>query len=377
MALIGIDLHTDSFYVVRTRSTAEGIIRTEKKYELHGQSWEVFTQSLKKDDYLLVEATTNAFWFHDRVKPFVKKCFILNVNAVRFAGNKTDSIDAQRLLDLLSYYVHVKGISELPAVYVPRPEVRQLRTFLSTYRVNKRIETQIKNRIHSLFKQAGVVTTKRKLFTKAGWKMAIESSSLDLRIHVKLFFQQLVEVKKTTEAVKDLILDLGMKTFTKEIKLLLSIPGFSAFTAIVLLADIDSVDRFSSAKKFCAYLRTAPRVKGSNNTTHMGPVGRHSRSMTCTLLTQSVQYFKLAGPHFSSFYARVRLGKSVGKSRIALIRKMLVSAYYMLKREELFYWVDPNNYERKKARIIREVAHARQRSLVQQTKFEDIGEKSA
>lgn len=61
MSLIGIDLHMDSFYVVRTRMTDKSRIRTEKKYELHGESWELFTKTLSKEDYVLVEATTNSF----------------------------------------------------------------------------------------------------------------------------------------------------------------------------------------------------------------------------------------------------------------------------------------------------------------------------
>lgn len=363
MGLIGIDLHTDSFYVVRTRMTEEGRIRTEKKYELHGESWRLFTNSLSKKDYVLIETTTNSFWFRDRVLPFVRECFILNMNKVEFSGNKTDKIDARRLLDLLSYYVHVKGVSELPSVYVPRPAVRKLRSLLSTYRLNKRIVTQLKNRIHSLFKQSGVVTTRKKLFTKTGWKKAIESAPHELGLHVSLLCRQLAAAKRTGEDLADLIVNLGMETFQKEIELLLSIPGFSALTAIVLLADIDNVGRFDSAKKFCKYLRTAPRVKGSNNSTRVGPIGRQSRSMTCTLLTQSVVHLKNAGPHFTSFYERVRVGKSAGKSRIALIRKTLVSAYFMLKRGNQFSWVNQELYERKKALVHQKMKRISKRSF--------------
>ena len=39
--------------------------------------------------------------------------------------------------------------------------------------------------------------------------------------------------------------------------------------------------------------------------------------------------------------------KSAGKSRIALIRKILVSAYHMLKRREMFHWADDELYSRK------------------------------
>jgi len=377
MSLIGIDLHTDSFFAVRTRVTTRGRMRTEKKYELHGQSWEMFTRTLTKEDYVLIEATTNSFWFRERVLPFVRECFILNMHQVEFSGNKTDKIDARRLLDLLSFYVHVKGIAELPAVYVPRPEVQRLRSLLATYRLNKRIITQIKNRIHSLFKQSGIVTTRGRLFTKAGWKEATSKASRELRIHLAVLCRQLGEAKTAAEDVRDLIVELGLKTFSKQVELLLSIPGFGVFTALVLLADVDNVDRFDSAKKFCKYLRTAPRIKESNNTKHLGPVGRQSRSMTCTILTQSVAHFKQAGPHFTSFYERIQVGKSPGTSRIALIRKMLVSAYFMLKRGKQFRWIDQELYERKKTRVYREIRRISQRSFTEVINLQEVTKKTA
>lgn len=84
--------------------TDNGEIRTEKKYELYGESWEMFTKSLSKGDYMLIEFTSNSFWFHARVQPPAKGCFVLNLNKVEFSENKTDKIDARRLLELLSYY---------------------------------------------------------------------------------------------------------------------------------------------------------------------------------------------------------------------------------------------------------------------------------
>ena len=377
MALIGIDLHTDSFYVVRTRMTAKGEIRTEKKYELHGESWDGFAGTLTRDDYVLIETTTNSFWFYDRVRPLVKECFVLNMNKVQFSGNKTDRIDARRLLDLLCYYVHVKGISELPSIYIPRPGVRQLRSLLSTYRLNKRVVTQLKNRIHGLLKQSGVVTTRHRLFTKRGWKAAMEESPQELRAHLAVLCRQLTAAKAAAEETADLVVDLGLRTFPREIELLLSIPGFSVFTATVLLSDIDTVDRFHNAKKFCQYLRTAPKVKSSNSSTHMGPTVRLARSMTCTILTQSVVHLKHAGPHLTSFYERMRLGKSPGKSRIALVRKTLVSAYYMLKRGQHFRWVDEELYQRKKDRLRRQLDLLKARSFCDVPVMDAIVEESA
>ena len=361
MVIMGIDLHSDSFYVARARPYKGGIIRTEKKYGLDEKSLELFKDSLSKDDYILIEISTNSFWFRDQVQPYVKECYILDLNAVKYSGNKTDKIDARRLLDILSYHVYIKGIDELPTVYVPRPEVRELRSLLTTYKLSKKIETQLKNRIHSLLKQKGVVITKKKLFSKSGWKATIEEIPTELSVHISVLYLQLTEAKKMTQKVRDMITSLGVKTFAEEIDLLLSIPGFGVLTSIVLLSDIDMVSRFQNAKKFCAYLRTAPRIKESNATTYLGRVTKQSRSMTCSILTQSVLHFKKAGPHFTDFYERIRQGKSAGKSRIALIRKMLVAAYFMLKRHERFRWVNDRLYDLKKTNIASEFKKARSR----------------
>jgi hypothetical protein len=121
------------------------------------------------------------------------------------------------------------------------------------------------------------------------------------------------------------------------------------------MADVVDVTRFSSAKRFCSYLRTSPKVRSSNQTTRVGNINRQSRSTACSLLTQSILHFSQAGEHMSGFYARVRVGKSVGKSRLALIRKIMVSAYHMLKKNEKYYWCEEQMHERKVKEFYREL----------------------
>src|SRR5690606_12006764 len=97
------------------------------------------------------------------------------------------------------------------------------------------------------------------------------------------------------------------------------------------------------AMKFCAYLRTVRSIKSSNRTRHLGPVSKAGRSLTVTLLTQSINHLKTASPAFADFHARLRAGKSPGKCRIALIRKTLTSAYFMLRHHKEFDHKDPAN----------------------------------
>ena len=82
MVFYSIDLHTDSF--VTAKITVENgkidssPIKTSKYYL--NDSFEQFKNLLTKEDYVLVEACSNAFWFYDQIKALVKECYVLDVN---------------------------------------------------------------------------------------------------------------------------------------------------------------------------------------------------------------------------------------------------------------------------------------------------------
>ena len=214
--------------------------------------------------------------------------------------------------------------------------------------MTKKVITQIANRIHSLYKQNGTPLERKKLYSRSFRENLPQEFSLPTlpMVQVCSLLNQFDALEAEKKQLHDLICYLGVKLFGEEVKLLLGIKGFSCLTATALMTDIVCVDRFPSAKKFCSYLRTAPRISASNQTLHLGGVNKQGRALTCTLLTQSVTHFPKV-PHFGEFKERIKKGKRAGTVRMALIRKILVSAYYMLSRKQEFRWIDPDSYERK------------------------------
>ncbi|MBF9018411.1 MULTISPECIES: IS110 family transposase [unclassified Oceanispirochaeta] len=348
MSCLAIDLHTDCF-TVAFRSKVDGKSgKLIKKYFLNEKSLPNFAKTLSTNDYVAIEATTNAFWFHDKISPYVKSVIILDTNKINFSGNKTDNNDARRLLDVLEYFVSVKGISEIPRVFVPNIHIRELRELFTSYKLQKKIITQLTNRIHSILKQHGHPITRASLKTVRGKNRAVTLIDNDIsRIEIKRLINQFEDAQKDVEIIVQLMAGLGKKYFQDDIERLMTIPGFSFLSAMALIADVADIRRFPSVKKFCSYLRTAPKITESNNTTHLGKVNKCSRNLTVSLLTQSVSHFRESSPYFGEFYDRLKSGKSYGKTRMALIRKILVCAYYMLKRKENFKWSDKSNMERK------------------------------
>jgi hypothetical protein len=69
--------------------------------------------------------------------------------------NKTDKIDAKKLVKKLAYYVLTGGDDDdFPTIFVPSPEVREIRDLFTTYRQNKKQVNQKKEK-------AGVYGIKR------------------------------------------------------------------------------------------------------------------------------------------------------------------------------------------------------------------------
>lgn len=346
MSCIAIDLHSDCF-TSAIRGDVDGkSVKLVKKYFLNKKSLLEYTDTLSKTDYVAIEASTNAFWFHDKISPFVKDVIILDTNKINFNGNKTDTNDARKLLDVLEYFVSVKGVNEIPRVFVPNIHIRELRELFTSYKLQKKIITQLKNRIHSILKQHGHVIKKASLKTTKGKSFAIALIDNEIsRLEIKRMINQFESAQIEADTIAELIAWIGKEYYQEEIERLMTIPGFSFLSALALISDIAEINRFPTVKKFCSYLRTAPKITESNKSTHLGKVNKCSRSLTVSYLTQSVLHFRNSSIYFGEFYDRLKSGKGYGKTRMALIRKILVSAYYMLKRKENFKWSDKSNME--------------------------------
>jgi transposase len=341
----GVDLHSDNIKVAALEP--DKITPKTMRYSFDSASFQKFLETLTKEDYIAVEASTNTFWFYDKVIDRVKDCFVIDPYQFFIISRsmvKTDKRDAINLAKFLKYAV-LTG-EKLPTVYVPVKEVREIRQLFTTYYFFKKQIVMDKNRIHSLLKQAGYKFARESL-EKSETKEAIELLSLSdaVKLEIKLIFGNLEKLVEAVKEIKKEILKAGI-IFRKEIGLLTGIKGISVFMAIGIMADVADINRFPNAKKFCSYLRSAPKVDSSNQTTRIGKLNKQSRKLSMNLLIESINHFRTCDK-FGNFYERKKKGKSAGKVRVAVARKVMVTIYYMLKRNIDFYYLDKKNHSSK------------------------------
>ncbi len=161
MQIIALDVHISSITAAMLDLQAPEPKTVVRRFGTDPEGIRELSKRLQHDDVVLLEATTNAFWLYDQLAGLVKSCYILNTRKVTLQGNKSDALDARRVVQLLSTHVLLGTEGELPKVWVPPAEIRELRTLFSVYRSCKKMITQTKNRLHSLYRQQGFVFVDR------------------------------------------------------------------------------------------------------------------------------------------------------------------------------------------------------------------------
>jgi transposase len=177
----------------------------------------------------------------------------------RLARTNTDKIDADKLCRIIKMQV-LSGEQTISPVTIPPKEIPDLRALFSTYRLMKKQNTQVKNRIHSLLKEQLYRFTREEIFGKKD-RAKIREVSADpvLRFQVNRLLDRLERAEGDVETLKERIL-AAASPFMPETGILTGMKGVSVFIAIAIIADIIDVSRFRDAKAFTSYLRSAPYV---------------------------------------------------------------------------------------------------------------------
>jgi transposase len=228
-----------------------------------------FFKSLNGPSKVVLEGTRNWGYLYDllhEIKPIeqVQLANACKVRVIAEAQVKTDKVDARALANLL------RG-DLIPRQHVPGPQNRCRKNVLRQRVFRVRMRTMIRNRVHTLVeRQRGLsVPVLRDLFGKRGsdWLKGLELSEPD----ATLLRQDLALMEKLNEQLKELDWLVAAENRNEHTaQLLQSLPGVGAFFAALLASEIDTIERFNSAAKLCAYAGLAPRTCASGGKCYQG-----------------------------------------------------------------------------------------------------------
>lgn len=345
MAYIGVDLHTNRLTAHFKNSENKA---KSASYYIDDKDMNRFIEVLKKDDHVFIEASTNTFAFSDVIKDRVKKVTVIDpfqFRVIADSGKKTDKIDAKKIAEMGKYHVET-GEDFLPEVYIVDEKIRRLRSLFTTYNLITKESTMTRNRIFSLFKQNLKPFTRQYIFTIVRYDLDAAGLAEEYRLQIKVLFDILTCLEEKKVEIKKDILVCG-ETYQEDIDILVSISGVSVFIALGLISDYGIIDRFQNAKEFSKYLRSTPRSEISNKKRIDGKTHKSGRKLSVKLILQGMHHSLKRNPYMNNFYWRLKKGKGACKARMAVARKIFVTMFYMLKKQEYYRYMSKQLHDRK------------------------------
>jgi transposase len=335
MNYVGIDYHKG--YSVLAAMNERGQLVQEAR--IAGNSPVAFAQfftSLNGPTKAVLEGCRNWGYLYDLLHelPPVGEVQLANAYKVRVIAEaqvKTDKIDARALANLL------RG-DLIPQLHVPSPKNRCRKNVLRQRVFWIRQRTMIRNRVHILVdRQRGLgVPQLRDLFGKRGsdWLKGLTLPEPD----ATLLREDLAVMERLNEQLKELDRQVVAENRQdRSAELLQSLPGVGAFFAAVLASEIDTIGRFNTVGKLCAYAGLAPTTSASGGKCYQGKlVNQCNRWLRWALIEASwvaIQCSSYFGELYRFHKAR---GKKSNQAVVIVARRLCEIAWHLLKEDRSY-----------------------------------------
>jgi transposase len=325
---VGVDVHEKESRVAVLEK--EGSVLVEEG--IPTRDLPKFLSSLPGEKHVAIESVGFIHPIYESLSS-IKDCAVsvANPNKLRLisqSGTKNDRNDARILGDLLR-------TNYLPLAHMRDEETRE-KLFVVKDRVNYGMRGgHLRGTIRWLLKRRGIDLGKG-IFGSEGRKRlrALRLQEIDIRL------DELELVESTIEKLDGQIRHIVSKD--PRARLLDTIPGVAPYTALFLACVLDDIDRFPDSKHACAYLGLVPWLDESADVTHRGHITKKGDKYLRRNLVECARNAVRKDPHISEFYSRLAHKRGEKKALIAVARRLVSYAYWMLKKnatyEELSPW---------------------------------------
>ena len=349
---IGMDVHQATISVAvmdsKGKLIMECIIETKAATILE------FIQGVRGTLAVTFEEGTCAAWLHDLLKPHVSRLVVCDPrkNALLKDGSKSDRIDARKLAELL------RG-NELSPVYHEDHGVRTLKELGRSYLTITKDLTRVMSRIKALYRSWAIPCSGTTVYAarhRSEWLAKI--SQPGVRLRAERFYQQLDMLRALhQEARRDFVVESHRHP---AVKLLRQIPSIGPIRAALLVALLQTPQRFRTKRQLWAYCGLALQTRSSGEYRFTGgqlqrskrlPAIRglnvnHNHDLKNLFKSAATQASGSSDPWADFYQNLLTRGMKPAMARLTLARKMAAIVLRIWKKGERF---DPEPLKRKSA----------------------------
>ena len=331
-----------------------GSILYEGKYpNTRAAAAELAKTILSRYDSRAVCETTGWMWLKTYETLEEHKIPIVLANTLRLrrsqSGAKTDKLDARNLANRLR-------MNDIEACHVPPPEKRHNLALLYQRITLVQERTRVLSRQHAICDKYDYPTTSGHGNT-SGPKYQAFLNGLKLDPGDTGIMAQLV---RHVEYLNGEISTLDYRTRkaageSEDAKLIMTLPGFDAFGALLVAESIDDIKRFAGSKQLVSFLGLCPRAYQSGDGNRHGRMKKDVDGRLTWIMMNAAMVAHRYDPHLSELYEdhRKRHPPIVARSHLAnkSYDKMAIYIYHMLTNGKPYRFCNKRTYQAKLARL--------------------------
>ena len=223
------------------------------------------------------EAGFCGFWIHDKLSSYGIKSIVVNPADIPTTNKervqKEDKRDSRKIARSLSS-------GTLIPIYTPSIQTQKNRSLMRTRAMLVKDFVRYKNRIKSFLFFYGINIDEAFADPKKHWTQRFMSWLESLEIDggsgkesLQVLIAECKNLRTTILKVTKQIRELSQSaTYQEEVYLLKSVPGIGIITAMTILTELETLDRFKNLDKMCGYIGLVPSTKSSGEKEKSGNI---------------------------------------------------------------------------------------------------------
>lgn len=354
MLYLGIDLHGKQATV--SVRNAEGEIQVQRQVSTRPKKMEAFLQQMDElaghDGYVaIVEVCGFEEWIVLILQQQPACRDVILIQPEKPSKKKTDRRDAAALSELLwvnrQRLADDKKVHGVRRVLFPNDDDRQDRQLTASRWNLTSARTKTLNRIHFLLRKNNLEWDyPTKTFqTQKGrrWLKTIELGETDrlemdqLLEQWELWDRQLEQVDRRLEQRAERNADA---------RLLETIIGMSYYMALAISCRISDISRFPSPRSLANFFGLTPGSRSSGEQKRLCSITKQGSRMVRFLLGQLVVHVLRRDARMRAWYKRIKTRRGAKIARVAVMRRLCVIIWHMLKHRESYRYHGPPVSER-------------------------------
>jgi transposase len=281
------------------------------------------------------EAGFCGYWIHDKLVSFGINSIVVNPADIPTTDKervqKEDKRDSRKIARSLSS-------GNLTPIYIPSLKTQRDRSLLRTRAMLVRDLARYKNRIKSFLYFYGISIDSSFINPQSHWSnrfmswlesidMGEESGKESLNVLISECKNLRASILNITKQVRRLS---QSETYSERVILLRSIPGIGLLTAMIILTELETINRFRNIDKMCGYIGLVPSTKSSGEKEKTGDITPRGHNVLRTAIIESSWTAIRNDPSLMKSYLSYIKRMDENKAIIKIAKKLLSRIRFVL-----------------------------------------------